>query len=166
MIRPQVWPALLLLALTGAVAGAPLDDLGSPSPKVRAEAAEIIRTQQLYQPTSRAPWDRLTTELKVGETPRQLAAFLRRHGLDPAFSFDRNAIYTFRLDDTWVLLCAVNRYAKDAPAVLTEFRIMSRPKEIFVAPPPGYTGTWRTYRINGQPFGPAYYVQGQPEVLL
>jgi hypothetical protein len=163
------WHALLVLNPTNIAHATPLSDLGSPSPEVRTRAAEIIRSKHLYKATSRDKWDKAILELREGQTAQDVLDFLQRHGIEkisPSFTFDRNAIYSFRLDDSWELLCAINRIDRGAPPLLTEYKIVERPKEIFVAPPPGFTGIWRNYRINGEPFGPEYYNQGKGEILF
>jgi hypothetical protein len=166
--RFLLWNALLFLNFTNIACASPLSDLSSPSPQIRARAAETIRSNHLYKATPRDKWDKLILELKEGDPAQDVSDFLHHHGITTfsPISFERNAIYTFRLDDSWVLLCAINRTDRDAPLLLTEHKIVEQPKEVFVAPPSGYTGIWLTYRINGQTFGPKHYNQGKGEILF
>jgi hypothetical protein len=166
--QPLIAICLLLLDSLNLASASLLSDLGSISPEIRAHAAQLIREKHLYRATQRTKWDKIASQLKIGETAPDLSDFLQRQGIlkIAPFSFSQNAVYTFRLDDTWMLLCAVNRTEKDKPALLTEYKIVERPKEVYVPPPEGYTGYWRNYRINGEPLQLIYYDQGRSEGAL
>ena len=136
----------------------PLSDLASPLPEVRSTAAKLIRDSHLYHATSRVLWDKLASSLREDSGAQDILPYLQKNGialrLVPS-DLASNGVYHFRLDDSWVLLCAFNQ------SILTEFKVVEEPKEIVVLPPNDYTGFWRMYRIDGEPEGLRYYKNGK-----
>jgi hypothetical protein len=154
---------LALCALTGSfsVAASPLDDLGSSSSEVRARAAQMIRDNHLYRPTLRAPWDELAQSFRKGEEGGDFLKSLQEKGACLLVTPDDfkpghlppSAVMTLPLDDSWSVESVFANYQ------LLAWKLIERPKEIFVPPPAGYTGRWRTYRINGEGIS-HYYLRG------
>lgn len=135
-----------------------LTDLCSQSPDVRSKAAEFIRDNHLYKSTPRHPWEKLAAGLKIGESVPEVIDYLHKRGIALKLSTlsRTNVVIHFPLDDSWVLLCAINH------AVLTEYGIYEEPRETIVVPPPQFSGFWYTYRINGEAMRPCYYDRGKP----
>jgi hypothetical protein len=138
--------AILSLWIAVQTAGAsPVDDLASPDPGVRATAAETIRKLGLYHPTSRDRWDKLLSVSKKGDTIKATLEHLKAAGASvssdefvPADSDDG-----FRLDDFWML----EAFFHDGK--LLSRRVVPSSRLVNVPPPPGYTGTWMVYTLNG-----------------
>jgi hypothetical protein len=135
----------------------PVSDLGSASQEVRMRAAEMIRDQHLYKATPRAPWDEMTSSFTTGVSAQTIITRLHERGAAPRASADdfKAGMLTVRLDDWWTLTCVM----KDSQ--LIEYRIVEKPNEIAVEPPAGYSGFWRTYRINGKLAGLYDYQNGR-----
>ncbi len=153
-----IWPAY----------GSPFSDLSSPSQDVRAHAAEIIQSDHLYKATPRKQWDKLAAELKEGMSTLELSNFLKRNGLliSDSFPLNRKATYSFRLDDSWVLMCEIMMHHDDLSYYLMDYKIVEEPKMVIVSPPINYTGIWKIYRINGEKVEPSYYHNGLPQVIF
>jgi hypothetical protein len=138
-------------------------DLCSQSPEVRSKAAVIIRENHLYRPTRRDLWDKLATEMKVGEAFSDVINYLHKRGVAlqlPASFTPPKGVLNFRLDDSWVLLCAVDE------GFLTDFAIREEPIQIQVSPPEEFSGLWRTYRINGEAVNAPYFDKGRRIFLI
>jgi hypothetical protein len=136
----------------------PLSDLGSPSQEVRTRAAALIRDNHLYKATSRAPWDELVSMFKVEETASDICASLQKKGIGQGLTSDDilpQGVIILPLDDSWRLSLTMD------DSRLVEYKIVEEPKEIRVEPPAGYSGFWRTYRINGKLAGLYDYQNGR-----
>jgi hypothetical protein len=145
----RAWSVGLLACFSPALA-APVDDLASPDPEIRAHAAQLIREQHLYKPPSREPWDKLASTFYVGESPSDVMKGIQAAGAHTEpFSangwtiLQPNVIPLVPLDEYWWVELHFSQSALD------EWWILARPKEIFVAPPLNYSGTWHTYRVDG-----------------
>jgi hypothetical protein len=138
---------------------APEDDLSSPSPEARANAAKIIQEQHLYKPAPRAPWDKLAASIKAGDSGKSVLERIQKAQIDAgatsSYSADVIASITFPdkrrisnmgfiLDDSWKLQC----FFKGDSVI--ECKVVEEPRDIFVWPPENFTGKWTTYRVNGE----------------
>jgi hypothetical protein len=150
------------MVMTTQVQASPLSDLSSPSQEVRTRAAAMIRDQHLYKATPRAPWDEFASTFEIGDSAQTIADRFHKRGLATFWTADEFAfrgIHHIPLDDSWALLLAIN------DSTLTEYKVVEEPKEIRVEPPAGYSGFWRTYRINGECARLDYYVNGHREII-
>lgn len=156
-------PLLLATLIMTLRAGAsPFSDLASPSQEVRIHAAQTIRDNHLFKETSRKPWEAFASTFKPGDSAQRVLARLQKGGFLPGETEEefgsRALVYHIPLDDCWALRLAIN------DRTLTELDVVEEPKEIWVAPPAGYSGFWRTYRINGERASFRYYVNGKSEI--
>ncbi len=135
----------VLLAMTGVAAALPIDDLASPDPGVRAKAAEKIKEMGLYQPTSRDRWDKLLNVSKKGDTIKTTLEHLQAAGASVSTNevVPANGNDGFQLDDSWML----EVFFHDGR--LLSRRVVPNPRLVNVPSPPGYTGTWTVYTLNG-----------------
>ena len=152
----------LALTATSPAKSDPVSDLASPSQEVRIHAAQLIRDNHLYKPSPRAPWDEFASTFKIGDSAQTIVGRFHKKGLVPFLTGDAFAfrgVHHIPLDDSWVLLLAIN------DSTLTEYKVVEEPKEIRVDPPDGYSGFWHTYRINGERANLDYYVKGHREFI-
>jgi hypothetical protein len=150
-------PLVLVLALVQNGLGSPFDELSSVVPSVRSQAAETIRTEHLYKPSSNKAWSEMVAILKNEKSSDAILKTLHGYGAVSDIGLNDlrvNGVYTFRLDADWALRCAINQ------AEFDDFRLINEPKEIWVEPPPAYTGLWRCYRRNGDPMPLVYCSKG------
>jgi hypothetical protein len=165
----RAWGICLLACISWA-RGAPVDDLASPDPDVRAHAAQMIREQHLYQPTPRDRWDKLAASFRVGETPAEALKQVQQAGFATSFppqvwdNTHPNEVRGVLLDDCWILEFHFG------PTGLSECWVRDNPREILVSPPAHYSGTWHTYRIDGYGISRLYIdgksfegIDGRPE---
>lgn len=162
MIRLWFVMAFCATGWVGDACASPLSDLSSPSQEVRDRAAELIRDQHLYHSTPRAPWDKLSALLKVGEGMKEVLEKIHKRGPGHDIPFDvlfgdlpPTTAVTLPLDESWVISC------RFIDSKLVNWEILDEPREILVDPPSGYTGFWRTYRPNGMKGGVRYYKNGK-----
>jgi hypothetical protein len=123
-----------------------LSDLDSSVPEVRMRAAEMIRDNHLYKATPRAPWDHMTSTFNVGDSLDTIIARLHHFGVVPwadAKVFAHPGEWRVPLDQSWALDFTMG------DSMLIKYKVVEEPKVVSVEPPPGYSGFWRTYRING-----------------
>ena len=138
---------LVLLLMFGLAEASPVDDLASPDPSVRATAAEQVRKHSLYRPTSRARWNKLLTLLKKGDTIKVTLGHLEVAGVLYYSNtyLPSNVDAGLQLDDSW----ALEAFFHDGKLVF--WHLFPAPRLVDVPPPPGYTGTWMVYRLDGSP---------------
>src|SRR5262249_36323782 len=122
-------------------------DLCSIDPAVRAAAATKIREGKMYRITDDAPWIRLKAKLKKGMPLEDLLTLLREakafDAPEPGRHFPESASFGFQLEESWILTV----YYKIR--ILQEWKLVEAPQQIWVVPPPDYTGTWMIYRLDG-----------------
>ncbi len=157
---------LFFAAVAGAVA-APIDDLASPDPTVRAVAASIVR--RTYVAPVRAKWEPLLAKLHLGMSRRAIDELLKpyRAKFEIAYASGGESAEFCRLDDAWALRAAFNMWT-GAPrrAVLgpsnTLMWIDLDPglRNVWVSAPPHFSGTWTTYLVNGHAGETLFYRDG------
>ena len=131
--------------------------LGDRDPAVRRAAAEQLRNT--YVAPDRNTWNALLAALRPGVTKEQLLARLTPqqakseggHGTGP------NHMEDYRLDDLWILRC----WFRNDGDVLFEVSLAERMRELWVAPPEGFSGTWVTYFVNGRKAHQIEYREGK-----
>lgn len=67
-----------------------------------------------------------------------------------------------RLDDLWVLECSFTN-AFSTNEGLASVKLTEELREVWVEPPPSYTGAWTTYYAKGQPCHQGRYKNGHPD---
>jgi MORN repeat variant len=65
----------------------------------------------------------------------------------------------FRLDDLWILECYFDHGFQGC-------KLFPQPCETWVEPPPGFTGIWATYRVNGQKSHEIHYKDGKRDGVM
>jgi hypothetical protein len=155
----------LLLISSGLAFATPLEDLASPSQRVRDEAAVGLRKSFVVPP--RKPWDELMASIKVGDTKAFVLGKLRQLNAKPngAVGSGQSSNESYRLDEAWILWVAFVRLdATEADADAATVLKVSLQKDlqhIWVEPPEGFTGTWVTYFVNGQRSHLIHYAGGK-----
>jgi hypothetical protein len=143
--------ALLGLCCAIKVAASPADDLKSPSPEIRAAAAEKLRAS--YRPPSRAKWDALLANLKVGDAWTNVIAVLKANGIKDGVGHGGGGYgqHDYRLDEAWVLKCVSRwRFGFFSDWTLHTRSVEFRPSYVNLPAPTNFTGTWTLYYVNGQ----------------
>src|ERR1043165_744903 len=121
----------------------PRSELSSTNQEARDAAAKILR--ETYIPPSRTNWDSLVASLKVGMSKSNILQLLkpvvvRPEGGGGSGTFEAQQ---FRLDDLWILECHFDHGFLGC-------KLFPQPLEIWMEPPPHFTGLWTMYRVNGQ----------------
>ncbi len=144
---------------------------------VRASAAQRLRTLLAADPTAapnyhaKAYWQQRAAQLKPGMALDEALKVLLP-GLSPVQrpktfeggSGDGNTgVERFRLDDYWVVDLYVVEPGDKALARLHDSApdLTRAVRRVSVSPPAGYTGTWRTWYVNGQMANQCPYRDGQ-----
>jgi hypothetical protein len=156
MLLLGLWRCSLILHAS------PIDDLASPSQGVRDAAANILR--ETYSPPPRTNWDALISALKLGTPQSVIESQLRssNFAVSGSTSFGSTDVKWYRLDDLWVLHCIfTNSMSGLTNRALDEVTLKEDLIELWVEPPSNFTGTWRTYWVNGQPSQEISYKNGQ-----
>ena len=97
---------LLVLSCASKLAASPTSDLSSPSPAIRAAAAQVLRAS--YTPPLQTKWDSLLATLKVGDAMTNVEAILRARGIKSNGGGRGGAGFLsleYRLDEAWLLRC-------------------------------------------------------------
>jgi hypothetical protein len=153
----------LLLISAGLAFATPLEDLASPSQRVRDGAAGELRKSFVAPP--RKAWDQLVTSIKVGDTKVSVLDRLRKIEARPAGATGsgRGSSESFRLDEAWLLWVAFAHDAtKTGPkaTTVTKVSLEENLQYFWVKPPEGFTGVWTTYFVNGQRSHEVHYAGG------
>ena len=135
-----------LIMFSGSACGllaSPKSDLYSTNQETRAAAAKILR--ETYVPPPRTNWDSLVASLKVGASKSNILALLkpvvvRPEGGGGSGTFEAQQ---FRLDDWWMLECHFDHGFLGC-------KLFAQALDVWIEPPPNFTGLWTTYWINGQ----------------
>jgi hypothetical protein len=148
--------ALGLLLATLPVNDQILADLNSPNYAVRDKARDALRAS--FVPTDRTKWDSLHAMLvqSKGKNSTDIAIVLhdKLGAYTDTVRFGRFSISWTQLDDDWALECI---FEEDS---LVDVRLLLQPQVVNSQPPPGYTGIWRVYRMDGSLASDSYYMHG------
>jgi hypothetical protein len=152
--------ATVVVSITACGIASPQSDLASPSQSVRDAAATVLR--ESFKPPSRTNWDTIIGRLKAGMPQTNVLAVLRavdarQEGTGGHGNVD---VERFRLDDLWVVECTFSGGLTNK--TLRELYLQEVLREVWVDPPPDFTGTWTTYYVSGQPSQRASYKDGKP----
>lgn len=129
------------------------EELKSADPKIRAKAAKAL--QGSYVPVPREKWERLLAKIEPGMSREQLMDLLKPHDAKAESSIDE--IEDFRLDDSWVLRCVIQR----EPGGVINPELIERQRSVWVDPAKDFTGTWIVYYTNGHPSHQIEYKDGK-----
>src|SRR5436190_2090022 len=142
--------SLMLLSLTLS-ADAPYIDalvtkLASPSQVERDETAAKLRVE--FEPSPRKTWEPLLGELMPGINKKELLAKLKpdQRQSQGGIADGGSHMEEYRLDHAWHLRCWFHNEGN----ILREVTLIERMRNVWVAPPPEFTGEWITYFVNGQ----------------
>lgn len=154
MIAARFIGLIVLCGSACGLAASPRSDLSSTNQETRDAAAKILR--EIYTPPPRTNWDALVASLKVGTSETNILQLLkpvivRPEGGGGSGTFEAKQ---FRLDDWWMLECHFDH-------VFLGCELFPRPLDIWVEPPPHFTGVWTTYSINGQKDYEIHYRDGK-----
>lgn len=136
--------------------------LSSTSQAARNLGARILL--ESFVPPPRTNWDTLMGRLKPGLKESAVAELLSSVGAtnvpDQSSVNASNKIY--RLDDLWLLRCDfTNAVPEKSEGGLSGTSLIEQMDSIVVEPPPGFTGEWITYWVNGGIHFHSYYVNGE-----
>ena len=142
----RLFMLILLCCWTASLMGSPASDLNSPSQEVRDAAAQALRAG--YTAPARTNWDNVVASITNGMTKTNLLKLLAPFKVTAQLGFGSGGSRSeyYRLDDAWVLVC----WFRNDGNILLERKLESDLRHIWVAPPADFTGTWITYRVNGQ----------------
>lgn len=143
MITARFVGLIFLCCSAWGLAAPPRSDLSSTNQEMRDVAAKILR--ETHAPPSRTNWDALVESLKPGMSKANIMqllrpAIIRSEGGAGSGTFEAEQ---FRLDDLWVLECHFNH-------VFLGCKLFQQTFDVWVEPPPHFTGLWTTYHVNGQ----------------
>ncbi|MDB6110413.1 MAG: hypothetical protein JWR69_2163 [Pedosphaera sp.] len=155
MISTRLLGLLMFCCSVSGLSASPRSDLSSTNQETREAAAKILRAT--YTPPPRTKWDALVASLKIGASKTNVLSLIRPfivHSQGGAGSGTFEACQ-YRLDDLWILEC---HYDRD---IFSGCKLFPGTLEIWAVPPPGFTGLWRTYYVNGQKSMEIHYVSGK-----
>jgi len=151
-----IWLLLVCCSASG-LSASPLSDLTSTNQNVRDAAAKILR--ETYTPPSGTNWDTLIASLHPGTPKTNVLSFLRPNivqteggGSSGTYEFCR-----YRLDVSWVLECYFER------DIFTGCKLIKYPGQMWVNPPPSFTGISTIYFSNGQTNLLIHYKNGKQD---
>lgn len=149
---------LLFLTCTRTALGQSQDRLSSPSQVVRDSTAEVVRLT--FVPTARSKWEPTLAAVRQLVSRDSVVSLLEGLGATSGITTTsgRTTNESFRLDDEWVLTFSSHR--TDAGAILHNAELHESMQTAWVAPPAGFTGTWRIYFINGHVSREVQYAAG------
>lgn len=152
--------AILFVSCVGGFSATLIDDLGSSSQKKRDAAAKSLRATYIAPP--RTNWDSLLSALKVGTPKTNVLEELRLLKLssDGGVGSGNTETEVYRLDDLWTLECSFIN--SNAGTNLSRRKLTEQLRDVWVEPPPHFTGDWITYYANGQVSHQGHYKDGQP----
>jgi hypothetical protein len=147
-------------------ANSPILELASLSQETRDSAAAILR--QSYTAPPATNWDTLISSLKLGSRRTNVLNQLVSLKLQPEGGIGSGNTDTvlYRLDSSWVLECSFTNSTADGR--LSRRRLSQHIQDVWVEPPHGFSGVWKTYYANGQPSHQISYQGGlqEGEVIL
>ena len=129
-------------------------DLSSTNQETRDAAARVVRAT--YIPPPRTNWDSLIASLKVGASKSNILHLLepvivRSEGGGGSGTFEAQQ---YRLDDLWILECHFDHGFID-------YKLFPNALDVWVEPPPRFTGVWTTYHVNGEKSYEIHYRDGK-----
>ena len=144
MITARFIGLIVLCCSACGLVASPRADLSSTNQETRDAAAKILR--ETYVQPARTNWDALVATLKVGMSKTNILQLLkpvivRPEGGGGSGTFES---HSFRLDDTWILVCYFNG------EVFSGAELGAEALTVWVEPPPMFTGLWTIYHANGQ----------------
>jgi len=136
----------------------PVSDLSSASQQVRDDAAKVLRATFTLPP--RARWEPVVAVIKAGAAKDAVLKVLHQFNATTGgiSASGGTSTESYRLDDAWVLACSYQR--RDSVESVIEVTLYERLRNIWVAPPPEFTGVWTTYFVNGQRSHEIHYANG------
>src|ERR1019366_1723599 len=145
----DVLAIFLILFCSCKLSASPALDLSSPSPEVRATAAQILRRS--YEPPPESKWASLLAALKEGDRMTNVEAILRTRGIKPGIGIGEQSFVTeYRLDDHWLLKCSGLSRLEPDKLIMSERHLERSPIWVHVVAPTNFTGAWIQYYLNGQ----------------
>jgi hypothetical protein len=129
--------------------GAPAEQsLADTSQTNRDTAAMAIR--QNYVPPSKTNWSTLLIAIQPGMARTNVLQNLDKLGAKPGMCAGSGSRMTeyFHMDELWALECVFDRSLPGNGVVSR--KLVERMQDIWVEPPIGFSGSWRTYYMNGQ----------------
>jgi hypothetical protein len=131
--------------------------LGEIDPAVRHAAAAQLRGS--YVPPKRETWNPLLAAIKPGDTKDAVLARLTPEQAKVISGIGNGGSHmeTYRLDDRWLLRC----WFRNDADVLLEASLVERMRDVWIAPPDGFSSTWITYFVNGRKAREVEYREGK-----
>jgi len=152
--------AFLVISANGSPGASYPSDLGSSLQQTRDTVAKSLRTT--YRPPSRARWEAVVASLKAGERKEKVIEQLR--AFNPTYELgdgnDRDFDELYRLDDLWVIRLSFHTPA-NKPDTLSGCELLESMRDVWVEPPPNFTGTWVIYYVNGERSSETHYRDGR-----
>jgi hypothetical protein len=148
-----------------------IEALSNTDGETRAAAAEALRRIVAKYPSGtvhlaskdggEAAWQEKVNRIDAGMTKAQVLKIL------PEFEGTASEmgeigtgnihIVSYRLDYHWV----VTIYYRNPDKVIERPTLTRRALQVYVAPPPNFTGTWTTWHVNGQKGSEIQYTNGK-----
>lgn len=155
----QLVPILLAVAFASSplVRANALEDLASPDPKVRDQAAEVQRAT--YKSIPESKWQPLKEQLKEELTEHKLQELLAPYNPTRGGCAAGGGSYSrsFRLDAEWCLVC----WFSNNDNKMFSWKIFQSMERVRVQVPKDYTGRWPTYFANGKLSDEGNYKDGK-----
>ncbi len=153
----MLWVVIILNGVDGADAS-PRSDLASQSQEVRDKAARIL--QQTFTSPPQTNWDSLMKKIEPGMSKTNVLELLRPFNVTLEGGGGSGIMETerYRLDDLWLVECGFMRTVTNS--ILISRELTQRLRDVWVAPPSKFTGTWITYYVNGQPSNKTRFKDG------
>jgi hypothetical protein len=130
-------------------------DLGHAEPAVRAAAAEALRAGPPHDDHGEAYWRERVAQIDEGMARDQVVELLPPVEHGPSVSRAEH----WRLDGYWTVTLVFT----DETKVRGTPVLQRRARSIWVEPPPGFSGTWVTWYVNGQKSHEITYLDGTYE---
>jgi hypothetical protein len=154
MITARFIGLIVLCCSACELAASPRSDLSSTNQETRDAAAKILRGT--YTPPARTNWDALVASLKVGMPKTNILQLLKPVVVGPLGGTGSGSFEAlqFRLDDVWVLECHFDHGFQGC-------KLFPQTSDVWVEPPPHFTGLWTTYHVNGEKSYEIHYKYGK-----
>ena len=155
MISARFIGLIVLCCSACGLAASPRSDLSSTNQETRDAAAKILR--ETYTPPSLTNRDALVASLKVGMSKTNILQLLKQVIIssEGGGGSGTSESQSFRLDDLWILVCYFNS------EVYSGSKLVAEVLDVWVEPPPKFTGLWTTYHVNGQKSYEIHYKDGK-----
>ena len=140
---------------------------------IRADAAAGLRRILAADPAAapnyhpKAYWEAKLGALKAGVPLKDALRILlldmtdeqRRKALEMQIWSGQSGVSTYRLDDYWIVTLQLGDIGREK--LLAPPKLTRSARRVWVEPPRGYTGTWVTWRVNGQKACEIEYAEGR-----